>query len=646
MKLTPLIPTLHGLAIYAVAIATAMGAGPRLFFTEAEVPGLRARSESQPWIREARSTFIARADDFLHVETNPYSLVSEENGLGTSGRALQQRLGSLAFAGHLTGEEKYFQHALALLLAAVRQFQADDRAAWPTHLQYSDAAQALAIGLDWLQGRLSPVETAEVRARVAQFGELLYGDDSVWGRDNPGVMSCNHNSVHFGALGLCALVLGDQPAWLARATERVQAYFKHFADADGYTTEGHSYLGYGLLGAVPFAHALSRAGGPDLMAAQPLLAETGEQVLWSLLPRTNRMLALNDNEPSATNAVVAYPMIQHGRTAQVWAWWQSACAMPGPQRHGMGGMAQGLSWPFLLLAGDLPALPEAAPAGLPLGKGFRSGRVFLRDRWDSPDAAHVSFTSGYDMHQGHNHQDENSVTLFALGEDFLTDPGYKPWESRHHTTLKLGQAEQVRGTAGDLVEYREDAFGAFVRGQAHRAYDFSLEWIGHCDRRVYFVRNPQPYLVWCDDAQLESDGPADYSARFVTAPANRFEAVATGGIDIIGANTGARCRLRVFNAQNELEVAEEDLSAETFIERGQRYPAGQFLRRARATDRTDHLRLVSVAFPHRDPRALPEIRVGETPDGALVCTLSFPDGRVDLVHFAPHGAAWGERRER
>jgi len=646
MKLNHLISAISGLTLYFGTFGGALAAGPRLFFTEADVPALRARSESQPWISEARRTFISRADDFLRVETNPYSLVQAENNVGTTGRALQQRLGTLAFAGHLTGEEKYFRQARAMLLSAVRQFRADDRVAWVTHLQYSDAAQALAIGLDWLDDHLSPAEKAEVRARVAEFGELLYTDDSVWGRDNPSVMSCNHNAVHYGALGLCALVLGDRPEWLARATERVRAYFQHFADENGYVTEGQSYLGYGLLGAVPFAHALSRAGGPDLMAEQPVLSEIGDQILWSLLPGKNRMLTLNDNQPPPTNAVVVYPMIKYGRPAQLWAWWQAACAMPGPHRHGMGDMTQGLSWPFMLLAGELPPLPETAPLGLPLGKSFSSGRVFLRDRWDSATAAHVSFTSGYDHHQGHNHQDENSVTLYALGEDFLTDPGYKPWESRHHTTLKLGRAEQVRGTAGELREYREDPFGAFVHGQAHRAYDIGLEWIGHCDRRVFFVRTPRPYLVWCDDAQLETDGAADFLARYVTAPANRFAVAETGGLDIIGANTGAKCRLRVFNSRGELRVTEDDLKSETFVERGQTYQTGKFLRRASVTDRTEHLRLVTVAFPYTDAGDLPAIRVEETKDRTLVCELTFPDGRIDRVYFDANGSARGEHQGR
>ena len=68
----------------------------------------------------------------------------------------------------------------------------------------------------------------------------------------------------------------------------------------------------------------------------------------------------------------------------------------------------------------------------------------------------------------------------------------------------------------------------------------------------------------------------DGTGRVRTVPAG-------GGIDIIGANAGAKCRLRVFNGRGELRVTEDDLKAETFVERGQTYQVDKFLRRASAT---------------------------------------------------------------
>jgi hypothetical protein len=95
-----------------------------------------------------------------------------------------------------------------------------------------------------------------------------------------------------------------------------------------------------------------------------------------------------------------------------------------------------------------------------------------------------------------------------------------------------------------------------------------------------------------------------------------------------------------------LHVAEDDLKTETFVERGQTYQTGKFLRRASVTDRTPHLRLVTVAFPYRESQELPEIRVQESQDRTLVCELRFADGRIDRVYFGADGTARGEHQGR
>ena len=96
-------------------------------------------------------------------------------------------------------------------------------------------------------------------------------------------------------------------------------------------------------------------------------------------------------------------------------------------------------------------------------------------------------------------QDENAVAFAALGEDFLTDPGYWPDGSDCHTTLRINGVEQQIGSVGRIVDYREDEHGAFVRGQAPEAYPLIPGFIGHAERKLYFVRGPQPYIVWRDD---------------------------------------------------------------------------------------------------------------------------------------------------
>lgn len=605
--------------------------GPRLFFSAAEVPAIRARAKSTAWQREARAALLAKAERLMATATEPYALVvKDENGLGSAGRAWQQRVGILAFAGWITGEERYFHKAKAVLLAVVRQTEPTNRGQWLTHLQYSDAAQACAIGADWLDPFLTDAERAEVRAELRAFGHLLATDDTVWGRSEPGVTSCNHNAVHFGALGLCALVLGDEPRWLERATDRVRGYLKLFVDATGYATEGHDYLGYGQLGAVPFATALKRAGGPDLAAEQPLYPLVPEQILWKLLPFEGRMLAMNDNEAIPPSAAAVFPMLHYRLPVHLWAWLE-AVGPRGTGDHGVGPMVDGLAAPFLFLWGEAPVEPRSpSEAGWPLGRSFASGRVFLRDKWSGEDASHVSFTSGKDFHPGHNHRDENAVTLHALGETFLADPGYKPAGSECHTTLRIADAEQIRGSEGRVVAYREEPHGAFVRGQAAEAYDHGAALVGVCDRKVYFVRGPQPYLVWRDDAQVEVPAkPVEFTTRFVTDPRNRLRAEPDGSLVIEGHRTGANCWVRVMSPAGTVAVGEDDLTGKTFIERGSTYPYGDFFRRASGTLKALNPRFITVVFPYRAVAERPRIETVFDSADRLVCTLTFADGRAD-----------------
>lgn len=109
---------------------------PSFFFTLDDVPAMRERADSTEWLRTMKQAVIERANYFLDTKTDPYPLARPDNGMGTAGRFVQRRLGILALAGYLTGEEKYFEKATEILLAVVRQCEADNPNHWRTHLQY------------------------------------------------------------------------------------------------------------------------------------------------------------------------------------------------------------------------------------------------------------------------------------------------------------------------------------------------------------------------------------------------------------------------------------------------------------------------------------------------------------------------------
>ena len=239
---------------------------PCLLFTQDEVQQMREKSLSTQWLKDMREVVVKDADSMLSLQTEPYLLEDESKHLyfGIAGRGVQVNVLNLALAGYLTGEQKYIEKAKEVLLAVVRQTEPDNNKNWEHHHQASDAAQGVVLGYDMLYPYMSDSERTEVLDEIEKFGKYLYVSAGVWGTFDKGSTSCNHNSVHHGALGLCALVTGNHQEWLDRAIQRTEGFYTYCADETGYVTEGHHYLSYGFGGAFPFTQALKNLTGYDL----------------------------------------------------------------------------------------------------------------------------------------------------------------------------------------------------------------------------------------------------------------------------------------------------------------------------------------------------------------------------------------------
>lgn len=82
------------------------GIHPSLFFTKDELPAIRERSQSLPWLKDVRKEMRKKAELYMKLDSQPYKLVTEYNAFGTAGRGLQNFVGTLAFAGYLFEEPR------------------------------------------------------------------------------------------------------------------------------------------------------------------------------------------------------------------------------------------------------------------------------------------------------------------------------------------------------------------------------------------------------------------------------------------------------------------------------------------------------------------------------------------------------------
>lgn len=643
---------------------------PSLFFTATDIPVIKKRIESSEWMTNAYHVLLAQADEMMNYGPEPeayfatldpaYAFNKGETNWkkhGLLGRIIEKRVGTLAMAGHLSGKEKYLEKAKEILLAAITAVQPEE---FLSHLQQSDAARGYAIGYDLLYPFLSEQQRETLRMGIDKIGKVLYDFRGEWSQDNLVVNSQNHVSVHYGALGLCAFVLGQKTEWQQKATDRIKDYLTYFIDDTGYGTEGVDYTNYGLLGAVPYAVVLERFTGLDLMNVQPSISLVPDQMIWKMFPWGKETIPMNDAPTSlGSSAGLMYLISRYQHKEALWSWLKIE-GEGGTESYGGGtvgrrgdsrpSIGDGLSLPFVLLWAD-PALKPQAPTAL--SRFFSSGRVFMRDNWEDALSSHVSFTSGIDYHNAHNHSDENAFTFSALGEEFAIDPGRFPWTTRSHNTVLVNGLGQIKGYGkGRIVEYREMGRAVYVKGDAQEAYRMAPHFAfvkpmvepssiqpSLAQRQLLYVRGQQPYLLIVDDFSTKNDSINTYTWLLHTDERNSFTVFpAENTATIVGHKKGGLCDVKLLWPQKELELMESDLTNALLPDHKNMgdhdRPLAKYFKELAATTTAKNPHFVSILMARGSEEAAPKI----TTSGdytKLEIRIKFENGREDTLLVTP-----------
>ncbi len=628
--------------IATVSMAANQPSHPAFIFSQEELGQVRENTKAPEWRADMYNILVKDAKKMLSISTNPY-IDNLTNGSskkawdGIGGRRFGVRIISLAFAGYVNEEQKYIDKAREMLLSVVRIAEPYDKKFWRTHLQVGDAAQAICLGYDLLYPYMSKKERAEVLEEIKKYGEHLYSGGTYSAKDAAS-MSSNHNSVHYGALGLCALVT-DNEEWLNKAIAQVEGFYRHCADQTGYITESHHYQSYGLGGAVPFSIALQRVKGVDLIAKyKGLFDKFGDQITWAMLP-DNTMTTINDTAFRPSGDMSAMGAVLYDHPEQLWSWLKSNETPDDDQKYlsAQEGLPYTRCYLFLPIAKYVtPRSPKEME--MPLVREYESGRVFARSGWGSINDAHLSFTSGYDHHHGHNHADENSITLYAFGDTFIYDPGYMPTWSNCHTTLLINGEEQwiAKGsgshTVGKVEQVREDECGVFIRGEAKGAYKKD-KGIKSSSRKLYFMRDEatNPYIIWRDDVAMVDGSAVDVVTRVVTPPTSTIYKNKSG-LTISG-KCGASALVLCYSGAQRVEMSEDDLSTESSKRKGQEIYSREYFKRISASVKeSENPRLTTIVLPYTKKSQLPEVEVSEVED-SIIYKLTYQNGKVHTIEL-------------
>lgn len=670
---------------------------PSLIFSLEELQTIRNRSLITGWPLAMRKAMIKDAETYMKdYEMLPFKINRPGKYSNLScGRALGSYVINLAFCGYLTGEKRYIDRAKQILISAVEltipgSLQDNDvktpiilksiednkngiPVKWTTHLQCGDAAHSIALGYDLLHPFMNKKEKELVKKELKEYAEWLSLESSAKGYYNfsEAPSACNHTTVHFGPLGLIGLILGNEQ-WVNTAANHISAYFRFAADNTGYVMEGHSYQSYGLSGAAPLTYALKRNGIIDLYnVPQPTYKKglpqfvdwektnqkwnvkknrynnfcklMGDQLLWKMLPSGKHVVSMNDSRDEPSGEGAALPPLISRNAQQLWAWLENSGYNRNhefaPQHLGSAYMR-----PYLFLVAEpiMSIRPTEKSNGL--SHFFSSGRVFARSGWNSSEDAYFAFTSGYDAHHGHNHEDENNIVFSALGEQFLFDARYEAKYSGFHSLVEVGKygetsdikenALKIRGTRGDVQCYNQRNYGVFVRGEAKGAYDKRAN-VSSSNRKALFVtKSKMPFLVYRDDVLLSQDSNT-FTIHYVTTKENGLNNYQDKkGVVINGSENGGKALIIAFNGEEQLTLAEDNLNGKEFIKsnNGNRVIWDKLIRRiSGTTHKSNHAEIVSFIFPFKSSYELPQRIIAKRMNGKLYYDIVFENGNIIKV---------------
>ena len=511
---------------------------------------IKEKIKEAVWIRNIYENLIKLCKPLMEC-TRPFEITAP-GVVGSAARAYGAKMAMLITAGEISGEEEYIQKAKDMLLYAAEEKDVEYYKGLNGHLAVADAAFTYAVCYDLLLKRLDKAEKETVKAAMNELAVFLYECGTTWRLPHSGVTSCNHNSVHHGALGLCAMILGNNE-WLDFAIQRVTGYLEFFADKTGYVTEGVSYTYYGLTNAIVFCEAYQNLTGVDLIGRYENMKKVPDQFIEHMLPRYDALLSFNDHTRIIGNsAPFIYLVSRYGCLDGLYLWRKleegSKCFGSGIEES----YRNGIVFPFILHWAN-EKMPQVPPSVLnrPLSKIFDSGRCMMRTAWDDEKATLVSFTSGKDMHRGHNHPDQNSFTAYSLGEEFLIDPGSLACDSRSHNIVMVNSIGQYFGCSrGEIKEFND--YGRYVKvtGDATEAYIWEGDnLVGYAVRQLLFIRYPHPVIIVRDDIQTENDRENFYEFMMHTLPQNEFYEK-DGSVYIKGCNYGNLCRVKMVYPEN------------------------------------------------------------------------------------------------
>ncbi|HCU35198.1 MAG TPA: hypothetical protein DGT21_06960 [Armatimonadetes bacterium] len=630
---------------------------PRLLCTAAELEQVRARlGEGVEAIAYRR--MLEKCDQYLDPASPHYvnwpervNIISHQGGevniweTRPGAWMLTKRYEELAWAGVLSGEQKYIEGAKNIVLTIIRE-RVIDRIGGTNYgtpykgwlaqpLDAGHSSLSLAIFYDLLYNDLTEQERKEVRDYIIDtyFAYLYPYMQGIKDRDDyPAILGHNFALIGNAAGGLMALAIyGEtdrgselEDAWVDLFFEGVEKYLTIGFGVDGGAMEGPGYTSACIYNMAPLIEAMRRAGGPNLFE-RPELQKAAYYYLYELRPNAAYFNNVNDAYFSAHCSFFPLFASVLDDPALTWLWEVT----DGTQREGNTIFGDSYdSWksalPYVILWHALaPAAVHPDELDLPLSRRYsRRGMVSMRTGWDA-EGCLLSFISGGNPDRGHSQMDANHFALYCGASILAYDSGYGARDTDDHNSLLFdGKGQTVYCREGRIDEYHDDGAACYARGRAGDLY--GNEALKKLDRHVYFIRGEAgPYAVIYDE--VEADG-AEHTYTWtlnVTNP-NAINLDSERPTIVDEAN-GWQLDIDLFAAAQPAFTQDLNEVQSSAVSKVQTHP------RLRAEVTTNAApEILAVLWPHRAGADRPQV----TRINSHAVRVEFP-GYTDIIAFGP-----------
>jgi hypothetical protein len=307
--------------------------------------------------------------------------------------------------------------------------------------------------------------------------------------------------------------------------------------------EGLHYIGFALNTLTPFANAVHRLTGVEIMDEY---ADMHKLPYWSMnmtAPFGKMQAAIGQGSEIGNYSATFYIINRYRQADALWGW-LNTYGLLGDDGFATEFEGNGWSMPALILFEDQSLTPIKPTADTnPLIKTFAKGIVTARDTWDHSGSM-ATFTCGYGYAGCWNHPDDNSFTFFANGEAFVIDLGAgKKSSAEHNVVLSDGVGMDYEGGAAMVIGNMEqnstlEGGELYIRGDNTASYR-RLAGLDKCVRHFIYKGGKIPFAIAYDDVKKE--GEHTYSVNFYTKHTNTVSVAEDSRSATITGENGGVC---------------------------------------------------------------------------------------------------------